>query len=142
MTEAQKRLRELRERQSKQRGRMAELSREDDLSDETRAELDTIEQGTADLERQIRAATTALEDEQRDAKIKATDQPDAEQRERIELRSKASLGRYLTAAVRGHAVTGAEHAAHGRLHVVVNAAPGDATEKLEGAAMGIEHHLL
>ena len=109
MTEAQKRLRELRERQSKQRGRMAELSREDNLSDETRAELDTIEQGTADLERQIRAATTALEDEQRDAKIKATDQPDAEQRERIELRSKASLGRYLTAAVRGHAVTGAEH---------------------------------
>ena len=90
MTEAQKRLRELRERQSKQRGRMADLSREENLTDETRAELDTLEAGTADLERQIRAATTALEGEQREAKIKgATAQPDAEQRERIELRSRA-----------------------------------------------------
>ena len=109
MTTAQKRLRELRERQSKERGRMADLSREDNLTDETRAELDTIEQGTADLERQIRAATTAIEDEEREAKIKgATDQPDAELRERIELRSRASLGKYLIAAMRGKMVDGAE----------------------------------
>ena len=108
MTEAQKRLRELRDSQSKQRGRMSELSRDDNLTDETRTEFDTLEAGTADLERQIRAATTALEDEQRAAKIKATDQPDAEQRERIELRSRASLGKYLIAATGRGRLDGAE----------------------------------
>ena len=41
MTEAQKRLRELRDRQSRERQRMAELSREESLTDETRGELDT-----------------------------------------------------------------------------------------------------
>ena len=109
MTTAQKRLRELRERQSKERGRMAELSREDTLTDETRSELDGIEAGTADLERQIRAATSALDDEEREAKIKgATDTPDAELRERIELRSRASLGKYLVAASGRGRLDGAE----------------------------------
>ena len=61
MTEAQKRLRDLRDRQSRERGRMAELSLIDELGDEHRAELDTIEKGTPDLERQLRAATIALE---------------------------------------------------------------------------------
>ena len=51
MTNAQKRLRELRERQSKERQRMAELGRAESLTDETRAELDTIETGTPDLGR-------------------------------------------------------------------------------------------
>ena len=59
MTAAQKRIRELRERQSRERQRMAELSREAELTAETRAELDRIEAGTPDLERQIRAAVTA-----------------------------------------------------------------------------------
>ena len=109
MTTAQKRLRELRERQSKERGRMAELSREDSLTDETRAELDTIEASTADLERRVRAATSAVQDDEREAKIKgATDQPDAELRERIELRSRASLGKYLVAASGRGRLDGAE----------------------------------
>ena len=43
MTATQKRLRELRERQSKERQKMAELSLVESLSDEQRAELDTIE---------------------------------------------------------------------------------------------------
>ena len=50
MTSNQKRLRELRDRQSKERGRMAELSVVDELNDEQRSELDTIEKGTPDLE--------------------------------------------------------------------------------------------
>ena len=49
MTKTQLKLRELRERQSKERGRMAELAVADNLTDETRAELDTIETGTPDL---------------------------------------------------------------------------------------------
>ena len=108
MTRAQRRLRELRERQSKERGRMAELSQVDDLSDEQRSELDTIEKATPDLERQIRAATVALEDEEEEAETRAADEPDAERRERIELRRKASLTGYLRAALEGRQVDGAE----------------------------------
>ena len=109
MTAAQKRLRELRERQSKERQRMAELGLADALTDETRAELDRIETGTPDLERQLRAAAVAVEDEDRASKIEdGAAKPDAEQRERIELRGRASVGRYLAAALRGRAPDGAE----------------------------------
>ena len=88
---------------------MAELGLVDDLNDETRAELDTIENGTPDLERQLRAAQVAVDDEDR-ASIVETGTPtgDAEQRERIELRSRASVGRYLSAALKGRAPDGAE----------------------------------
>ena len=108
MTPTQKRLRELRDRQSRERGRMAELSLVDELSDEQRSELDTIERGTPDLERQTRAATVALETEEREAETRAATAPDAEQRERIELRSKALLSNYLMNAARGRLADGAE----------------------------------
>ena len=108
MTPTQKRLRDLRDRQSRERGRMAELAIVDDLTDEQRSELDTIERATPDLERQIRAATVALEDEEREAETRAATEPDAEQRDRIELRSKAMLTNYLLAAARGRMVDGAE----------------------------------
>ena len=108
MTSAQKRLRDLRERQSRERGRMAELSLVDELGDEHRAELDTIEKGTGDLERQLRAAVIALEDEEREAETRAVNDPDTEQRERVELRSKAMLTNYLMNAARGRMVDGAE----------------------------------
>ena len=108
MTTAQKRLRELRERQSKERQRMAELSIAEELSDEQRSELDTIEHGTPDLERQIRAATVAVEDEEKEAETRALGEPDREMRERVELRSRASLTNFLTAAISGRQVSGAE----------------------------------
>ena len=108
MTPTQKRLRDLRDRQSRERGRMAELAIVDDLTDEQRSELDTIERATPDLERQIRAATVALEDEEREAETRAVNEPDAEQRERIELRSKAFLTNFLLSAARGRMVDGAE----------------------------------
>ena len=109
MTAAQSKLKSLKERQSRERQRMAELGLADNLTDETRAELDTIETGTPDLERQIRAATLAVEQEdaeQRTAQTAAS--PDAETRERIELRGKAQLTNYLLAAARGRLVGGAE----------------------------------
>lgn len=87
---------------------MAELAQVDELSDEQRSELDKIEAGTPDLERQIRAATVALEEEEREAKTTETDKPDAEMRERIELRSKATLTNFLMSAARGRMVDGAE----------------------------------
>ena len=112
MTPAQTRLRDLRNRQSKERGRMAELAVADTLTDETRAELDGIEAGTPDLERQIRAATVAVETEESEQRAAgaAGDTPaaDAENRERAELRGKVRLASYLSAAVEKRAADGAE----------------------------------
>ena len=58
MTPNQKTYRALLDRQSKHRQRMAEISAlaADKITPEIRTELDTIETGTPDLERQIRAA--------------------------------------------------------------------------------------
>ena len=88
---------------------MATFGLVDSLTDEQRQELDTIESGTSDLERQLRAATIAVEqeaDEHRETTVAA--QPDAERRERIELRSKARLGEFLAARLQGREVSGAE----------------------------------
>lgn len=112
MTPAQKRLKQLRERQSRERQRMAELGLADQLTDETRAELDTIEKGTPDLERQIRAATVAVEQEeaeQREAGAKATPpEHDAEARELHDLRRRVRVSGYLVAGLEQRAADGAE----------------------------------
>ena len=108
MLNSQKRLRELRERQSKERQCMAELALVDELSDEQRSDLDTLERGTPDLERQIRASVIAVEDEEKEAETRALDEPDREMRERVELRSRASLTNFLTAAISGMQASGAE----------------------------------
>ena len=108
MTDAQKTLRDLRDRQSRERQRMAELSRVESLGDEQRAELDTIEAGTPDLERQIRAAGVAIEQEETEQRTAQTAAGDPEMRERIELRGRASLTNYLLAAARGRIVGGVE----------------------------------
>ena len=111
MTTAQKLLRELTEKQSKQRQQMAEFAKADTLTDEQRSELDTIENATPDLERQLRAAQRAVDDEeteQRKAGETGDTKPDAEQLERIELRSKAQLTNFVLAAISGRNVSGAE----------------------------------
>ena len=107
MTDAQRALKKLHEKQSKDRQTMAELAQVESLSDEQRSALDEIEKGTPDLERQIRAAMTAVEIEEREQTTE-TDGPDAETRERIELRSKAMLSNYLICHARGRMVDGAE----------------------------------
>ena len=109
MTKAQKRLRELTDRRSQERQRMAELGLEPELTDETRAELDRIEAGTPDLERQVRAAGCAVQDETEASETRGNgDGLDAEARERLELRSKASLTAYIRAALSGRQVDGPE----------------------------------
>ena len=112
MTEAQKRLRELRQRQSTERGKMAELSRVDELSDEQRSELDTIERGTPDLERSLRAATVTLETEESEQRAAGTaaraPEGDGEDRERAELRRKVRLSGYVGAALEQRSADGAE----------------------------------
>ena len=111
MTNLQKALKSLRERQSRERGRMAELAVSDGLTDETRAEMDELETGTADLERQLRAAQAAVdleEAEQRTAAPGHDDDGDAEDREIRELRSKVKLSGYVSAAIEQRAADGAE----------------------------------
>lgn len=93
MTQAQKRLREILDKQSHDRQRAIELSRVDSLDDPQRTELDDIETRAADHERQLRAARLAVEDEDRQSTIdKATAPADAEMRARVELRSRARFG--------------------------------------------------
>ena len=97
MTQNQRRLRELRDRQSHERQRMAELSRLESLDDETRAEYDKLESGTPDLERQLRAAERACQHDDKAAEQEAveTGPMSPELRERIELRSRCRVGRIM-----------------------------------------------
>ena len=88
---------------SELRARLNELSGLDSLDDEQRSELDRLTVEYRDVEAQRRAAILSEDDG-----VTTPAAPDAEQRERIELRSKASLTNYLTNAMRGRLATGAE----------------------------------
>ena len=72
MTPSQLRLRELRERASKERQEMAELSLLDELTTEQRSRFDALEASTPDVERLLRAAT-ATADAEDAATVVATD---------------------------------------------------------------------
>ena len=84
----------------------------ENLTDETRAELDTIEQRTPDLERQIRAATSAVETEEAEQRAAAPGDlaagEDGEDRERAELRGKVKFGEYIAAAIEQRSAAGPE----------------------------------
>ena len=101
MTNAQR----LTVRSSEIRAKLNELSNVDDLSDEQRAEIDTLSTEYRDVEAKLRAATVAEAEEETRA---LETEPDAEMRERIELRSQANLTNYLTAALAGRSADGAE----------------------------------
>jgi len=107
MTEAQKRLADLKDRQSRERGRMAELSLLDELTDEHRSELDRIENGTPDLERLIRAAAKAVETEDAQSVVE-TRAHDKAETELLELRSRFRVGNYLKACMTNKPISGAE----------------------------------
>ena len=114
MTSLQKQLKALRERQSKERQRMAELAVADSLTDETRAELDQLETGVPDLERQLRAAQSAVEAEESEQRTAGPNndggdgEGDAEDREIRELRGKVKLSGYVSAAIEQRSADGAE----------------------------------
>ena len=102
MTNTQK----LRLRLSQVRQRLNEIAslEGDDFSDEIRAEAATLQTEFADLETRHQAAIVC----ESEAETRATEGPDAERRERLELRSRASLTNYLTAAIAGRQASGAE----------------------------------
>ncbi len=91
-------------RTSEQRSRLAELAGLDELTDEQRAELGTLGTEHQDTEAQLRAAIASAPDA--DPAIVPTVDPEV--RERLELRGRASLGRYLAAMLTGQSVTGPE----------------------------------
>ena len=101
MTNAQK----IRLRLSQVRQRLNEISglEGDGFTDEVRTEAATLQSEYADLETRHQAAIVA----EGEAETRATE-PDAERRERLELRSRASLTSYLRAALSGRQVDGAE----------------------------------
>ena len=113
--------------QSKERQRMAELGGAESLIDETRAELDAIEKGTPDLERQLRAATIAVETEESEQRAagESARQPegDGEDRERTELRNKVKLSGYVTAAIEQRGAAGAEAEFNASLGIAGNRFP-------------------
>ena len=104
MTKAQRLLRELLDRQSKDRQRLAELAGVDSLSDEQREEIDRIERGIPDQERQIRAARAAIDAERNERRTR----DGGENRELRELRGRVAVHRYIDASMESRAVKGAE----------------------------------
>ena len=105
MTPAQK----IELRRSEVRQRLNEISglEGDAFTDEVRAEADTLQSEYGALEVRHRAAVVAG-DVAAEAGTTTPADPGAGDRERLELRSRASLGRYLLAALRGQSLTGAE----------------------------------
>ena len=132
MSPNQKRYRNLLDRQSRERGRMAEIAalEADKITPEVRAEAKGIEEGTPDLELQIRAARSALDaDESASVVTDPHDKPlDAEARERAELRAKVSIGRYLAAGMKGARLDGAEEEFRAAVGCGERAIPIDAFE--------------
>ena len=114
MTPAQKALRESREAKSKNRQRMAEIGllAEADVTDEIRSEQTELEAAVPDLERRERAAQVSVdeEDDRQKAEGAKADKAglDPETRERLELRGKVSIARFLEAGLETRAVDGAE----------------------------------
>ena len=92
-------------RSSEIRAKLNELSGTDDLNDEQRSEIETLSGEYKDVEAKLRAATIA----EAEVETRALEsEPDAQMTERLELRSKASVTNYLTAALAGRSVSGAE----------------------------------
>ena len=77
----------------------------DAFTDEIRQESDKLQKEFADKETQYRSAVLGEADAEKRA---LATEPDAEHRERLELRGKASLTGYLKAAMAGRRVDGAE----------------------------------
>ena len=94
--------------QSERREKVNELLGKDELTGEERTELDTLTTRMQEIEGEYRAAVVVeaadLEAEQRACGVL----PDAEMRERIQLRQRARVMNYLSGWMRGRQIEGAE----------------------------------
>ena len=94
--------------QSEKREKVNTLLAKDTLTDGERAELATLTGRLQEIEGEYRAAVTVEAADLEQRAREAGNVPDAEVRERLELRGKARLTNYLTAAAQGRLVAGAE----------------------------------
>ena len=95
--------------QSEKRQKVNDLLGKDELTDEERAELETLTKRLQHIEVEYRAAVVAEGDALDEKREKEPDNGlTAEQRERLELRGRVSVGAFLAAMLKGRAVTGAE----------------------------------
>ena len=94
-------------RRSEIRERLGVLAGEDSPTEEQLTEIGELETEYRQSETRLRAALLSEEEAEAEARAEHGDM-DAETRERIELRSRASLGAFLKAALRGNLVKGAE----------------------------------
>ena len=97
----------LRIEQSELHQRIRELNALESLTDEQRAELDTATRRVQAIEIEVRAALTEEAEGER-VETRDASNLSPEQRERLELRGRVSVGRYLAAALSGRQVSGAE----------------------------------
>ena len=98
-------------RRSKIRERLGEISKleGDTYTDEAKTEERSLQDEIGGLETRHRTAILAEDDDLEQRRAEAGNGLDAEQRERVELRSKAKLSNFLLAAAQGRMVSGAEH---------------------------------
>lgn len=100
--------------QSETRQKLTGFLAKDTLTDEERAELNSHTKRLSEIETELRAALVveAAEDEaagrEADAETRAGAALSQEDRERLDLRARASVGRYLAAALSGRVPAGAE----------------------------------
>ena len=92
-------------RASEARARLNELAGIETLDDAQRGELDTLTAEYRDVEARYRAALTA---ESAELETREAPAADPETRERRELMGRATVGRWITAALRGRSVDGVE----------------------------------
>ena len=92
-------------RSSEIRAKLNDLANTDALADEQRADMDALTAEYRDVESKLRAALIA---EAADVETHQHNGPDAEHRERVELRSRASLTNYILTASQGRLPSGAE----------------------------------
>ena len=133
MTESQK----IELRRPKVRERLGEIQKlsGDAYGDDIKTEERALQDEYTGLEQRHRSAIISEDSALEDAKGEAGE-ADAETRERVELRSKASLSTYLTAAAQGRMVAGAEHelcAAAGVSGIPLELWDVPSTERREGA---------
>ena len=130
MTPEQTIYRTLLDKQSQARQRMAEIAALSELSPEVRSEVDTLESGAPDVERQLRACRAAMEDAETESIVDAgADAP--ETRAERKLRGRVQLSSYIGAAMDGRAVAGAEAELNQHLGLPGNRFPLDILAPVE-----------
>ena len=108
MTDAQKKLAKLQIESSEVRQKLNTLLIKDERTAEENTELETLTKRAQAIEPELRAALTLVSGEEPEGDAKPTETLDAETRERLELRAKSAVTRFVEAALKGRRIDGRE----------------------------------